>query len=149
MRDQPIRRPPEQPLRADHIAAQAVRAADGELRERLPQACSGSIARGLPGILEHLMGVEGPADIKQLLGVMQGLLRRASNPLRLPGNASRAMRERAAKAVARSGAPGTPRCVTIAIHHSSLPRATPIARGGGDEGRSVQGGDGTGRLVVR
>jgi hypothetical protein len=32
------------------------------------------------------------------------------------------MRERAAQAVARSGATGAPRCVTIAIHHSSVPR---------------------------
>jgi hypothetical protein len=32
------------------------------------------------------------------------------------------MRERAAKAVARSGATGATRCVTVAIHHSSVPR---------------------------
>ena len=122
MCDQPSRCTTKQPFRAHRIAAQRVRAADGELRERLPQTCCGGIAGGLPGILEHLMGVEGPAGIEQLLRVMQRLLRRASNPLRLPGNASRAMRERAAKAVARSGAAGAPRCVTVAIHHSSVPR---------------------------
>jgi hypothetical protein len=106
-----------------------VRAADGKLRERLPQACCGGVAGGLPGILEHLMGVEGPSGIEQLLRVMQRLLRRASNPFRLPGNASCAMRERAAEAVARSGATGATRCVTVAIHHSSLPRGQDARHG--------------------
>jgi hypothetical protein len=68
------------------------------------------------------MGVERPAGIEQLLRVVQRLLRSASNPLRLSRNTSRAVRERAAEAVARSGATGATRCVTIAIHHSSLPQ---------------------------
>jgi hypothetical protein len=52
-------------------------AADREPGERLPKTCYAGIAGGLPCVLEHLVGVEWPANVEQLLRLLQRLLERA------------------------------------------------------------------------
>jgi hypothetical protein len=72
-------RPSQDGLGADLIAARGVRQRDGHLSQAAPQLAF-SIGRGLPLVLEHLMGEERQPVVDEPLRQVERLDRRGTSP---------------------------------------------------------------------
>ena len=110
---EPVRAPAQQGHRAARVAAPRVRQAHGQLGQALPEVSLGRRSC-LPRGLQHLVRVEGPAVVKQLLGRRQRLRGGQRGRVRqrlLPG---RIARQRAPERIPWPGIPGPPGRVPVA-----------------------------------
>ncbi|GAA3209592.1 hypothetical protein GCM10020256_06980 [Streptomyces thermocoprophilus] len=107
-----------------------MREAHRQLREPAPQRPLAAGAR-LPGVLEHLVGVERPSRVQQGLRLRHRLVRRADHTLGLARHALGAVGQGPAEPVPGPGVAGAALAVAVPSAHGpgrcGVPRAVCIA----------------------
>ena len=113
------RRATKQGDRTRHVAPLDVGDTHRELGQRFPQVPL-AVRAGLPGRLEHIVGVKREALVQESLGVGQRIVRRQLEVLGDSGDTGAPVREWAAQRIARSVVAGAAGFVAVTGSHLSI-----------------------------